>query len=94
MRGIAKYLLGFLLLKIIKKERISPFIKDIQQEDILKIFNDYGYFESIKVKLPVDKIGGPLPWYTYPAIEYIKQLDLTNKVVFEWGCGNSSVTRN
>ncbi|MHC4106363.1 MAG: SAM-dependent methyltransferase, partial [Planctomycetota bacterium] len=38
----------------------------------------------------VDLNGEPLPWYTYPTIEYLKSLDLRDKIVFEWGCGNSS----
>jgi hypothetical protein len=32
-----------------------------------------------------------LPWYTYPAIEYISQLELRDRVVFEYGLGNSSL---
>jgi protein-L-isoaspartate O-methyltransferase len=33
----------------------------------------------------------PIPWFTYPAIEYISQLNLTEKNVLEWGSGNSSL---
>jgi hypothetical protein len=33
----------------------------------------------------------PLPWYTYPAIEYITQFDYAGKKVFEWGMGNSTL---
>jgi len=32
-----------------------------------------------------------VPWYTYPAIEYLLQFDLSNKSVFEWGSGGSSL---
>ncbi len=40
---------------------------------------------------PVDEYGQPIPWYTYPAIEFIRSLDLKNCRVFEYGCGNSSM---
>jgi hypothetical protein len=39
----------------------------------------------------VDKSGGPIPWYTYPSIEYLGQLDFRDKAVFEWGSGSSSM---
>lgn len=32
-----------------------------------------------------------MPWYTYPAIEYVKSFDFSNRTIFEWGCGNSSI---
>ena len=31
-----------------------------------------------------------LPWFTFPAIEYLLQLDLIEKNVFEWGSGDST----
>ncbi len=39
----------------------------------------------------VDRDGNPIPWYTYPAIEFIEQLDFSNKIVFEYGSGYSSI---
>ncbi len=39
----------------------------------------------------MDAEGRPLPWYTYPAIEYLAQLDFSNRTVFEFGCGNSTL---
>jgi hypothetical protein len=39
----------------------------------------------------LDANGTPLPWYTYPAIEYIRQLDFSDKSIFEFGAGNSSL---
>lgn len=33
---------------------------------------------------------GPLPWYTYPAIEFLSQLNLFHKSVFEYGAGSST----
>lgn len=50
-----------------------------------------GWLESFKLKQPVDANIQPIPWYTYPALEYIKQLDFSNKQVFEYGSGNSTI---
>src|SRR5690606_35362994 len=38
----------------------------------------------------IDAAGEPVPWFTYPAIEYLSRLDLRGKSVFEYGCGNST----
>lgn len=50
-----------------------------------------GWINSFNLKKPVDVDKQPLPWYTYPAIEYIKQLDFSNREVFEYGSGNSTI---
>jgi Methyltransferase domain len=51
----------------------------------------YGHLNSVSKKRSIDARGEPLPWYTYPAIEYIRQLDFSDKSIFEYGCGNSTV---
>ena len=50
----------------------------------------YGQARSIRAHRPVDAGGRPLPWFTYPAIEYLKQFDLRKSSIFEFGAGNSS----
>jgi hypothetical protein len=39
----------------------------------------------------VDSAGEPVPWYTYPAIEYLQQFDFSTRSVFEYGSGNSTL---
>lgn len=51
----------------------------------------YGHLRSAATLRSVDAAGEPLPWITYPAIEFLKQLELSDKTVFEYGCGNSTV---
>lgn len=51
---------------------------------------EYGQFKTMDNGC-VDKNGELIPWYTYPAIEYIKQLDFSDKTVFEFGSGNSTI---
>ena len=50
-----------------------------------------GYTDSLRTKRPMRTDGRPFPWFTYPAILYLDQLDLRDKRVFEWGCGYSSL---
>ena len=52
---------------------------------------EYGQFNTIKTGTCFDKNYEPIPWYTYPAIEYFKRLDFEDKTIFEYGCGNSSL---
>lgn len=51
----------------------------------------YGQLESIEKWDSIDAQGNEIPWYTYPAIEYLNNLDFSKKTVFEYGSGNSSI---
>ena len=51
---------------------------------------DFAIERSIDERVCIDKDGHPLPWYTYPAIEYLSQFDYSDKQIFEYGCGYSS----
>ena len=53
--------------------------------------NDFAIERSMDENICADKDGNPLPWYTYPAIEYLTQFDYSNKTIFEFGCGYSSL---
>ena len=53
--------------------------------------NDFGIRRTIDERVCVDRDNNPIPWYTYPAIEYISQFDYTDKSIFEFGCGYSSI---
>ncbi len=92
MKKIQKKINEFFLLKVFGRNRISEIANMYEVSSSIKILeNDYGHILSIKEQLPVDLNKEPLPWYTYPAIEFLKQFDLRDKLVFEWGCGNSSL---
>lgn len=51
---------------------------------------NYGQFKTICRLECVDNANAKIPWYTYPAIEYLDNIDFTDKTVFEYGSGNSS----
>jgi hypothetical protein len=52
---------------------------------------DYAHLRSVLHRSCVDAGQQPIPWYTYPAIEYLKQLDFSEARVFEYGSGNSTL---
>lgn len=58
---------------------------------IMKIIQfDYGHFQSSNSKESVNN-EGPVPWFTYPAISFLEQLNLRNMIVLEYGSGNSTL---
>jgi hypothetical protein len=74
----------------------DPFVRYRNSPDkLLRNFEilsrDMGQLNTMMLNLPVDANDRPLPWYTYPAIEYLRQFDFTDKHIFEFGCGNSSL---
>ena len=59
--------------------------------DNVKILGErLGQARSVAERRPVDALGRPIPWYTYPAIEYLERLSLEGTRIFEFGCGNST----
>ena len=78
-----------LLLKIARRITPSSFHKSLTNYHILS--KQFGQQGSMKKWSCVDMEGNAIPWYTYPAIEYIKQLNFKDKTVFEFGSGNSTL---
>jgi len=70
--------------KFIKK-KLEPYRKQWQSFKILAF--EYGQWRTIKNWECVDKKGEPFPWFTYPAIEYLSHLDLSDFLVYEYGSG-------
>jgi hypothetical protein len=50
-----------------------------------------GYLRSCFAQAAVSKSGGPLPWYTYPAIDFLRNRDFSGRSVLEFGGGQSSI---
>lgn len=58
----------------------------------LSIMNDgWGHARSKELRRPVGANEEPLPWFTYPAIEFLQQLELSDARVLEWGAGGSTL---
>jgi hypothetical protein len=76
---------------------IKKVIRRIMPRTILVTIKNYrmlsfgfGQYKTIRLGDCIDRNNLPIPWYSYPAIEYIKQLDLLDKSIFEYGSGNST----
>src|ERR1700710_1149341 len=50
-----------------------------------------GHLRASLSGLSVDRFGNPLPWVTYPAIEFLMGLDLSDARVLEFGAGQSTL---
>ena len=50
----------------------------------------HGHALSFTEQKPVNSSNEPIPWYSYPSIEYLTNLDFRWKTIFEYGSGNSS----
>jgi hypothetical protein len=66
--------------------------------DIIKIFSPViqilggkGYGHSVHFQESIDAEGNPIPWITYPAIDYLRGLDARDRRLFEFGAGNSTL---
>lgn len=81
------------MVKIIRKAigRFIPRYVKAQIRNFYILAFEYGQFKTIKNWECVDKDGNPIPWYTYPAIEFLGSLDFSTKNVFEYGAGNSTL---
>jgi hypothetical protein len=51
----------------------------------------HGHYRTVKDWACVNRVGQPIPWYTYPLIEYLDNIDLSGAKVLEYGSGNSSL---
>lgn len=87
--------------KICKENNVSNFINLIEALDSYRrnkimqtiniLIDSFGYLNTVNSNTCVDKENRPIPWYTYPTIDYLKQIDFSEKIIFEYGCGNSSL---
>lgn len=57
----------------------------------LRFAIDTGHLRSSLLCQAVDRGGEPLPWITYPALEFLRELDWRGRRVCEWGAGNSTL---
>ncbi len=71
--------------------KLIPLAVKKQLRNFRLLAKNFKQWESINKGDFVDLSGNTIPWYTYPAIEYLSRFDYKEKSVFEWGSGNSSV---
>jgi len=77
----------FALLKLLfKPSRLKELLSFNHQGYLYQI----GWFNSFEAKAPVDNNNNPIPWVTYPFIDFIKERITKDHTVFEFGSGNST----
>jgi hypothetical protein len=50
-----------------------------------------GHLRSAYYLSSLDGKGNPIPWISYPALEYLRQFDFSKLNIFEYGSGNSTL---
>lgn len=54
-------------------------------------FYESGWLRSLSENRPVNLNGEPIPWFTYPAIDFLDDIVRSDMRIFEWGSGNSTL---
>jgi len=52
---------------------------------------DRAQYASIKLGRSIDNKMRPIPWWTYPAIDYLNQYKFHDETIFEYGPGNGTL---
>jgi len=82
------------------KDKFKTIIKLLSEPKLfysLVSFRSFGYlletgwFESFKSGEPVDSELKPIPWFTYSAIDFLKEKLNSNLSILEFGSGNSTL---
>ena len=82
------------------KEKIKAILQLLREPKVLNSiisFRSFGYllqtgwFNSFKQGKPFDKDNNPIPWFTYPAVEFLSERLNNEMNVFEFGSGNSTL---
>src|SRR5262245_36157876 len=55
------------------------------------VLTDTGWLRSAVEHRPVDRVGRPMPWITYPAIRLLDERVPSKSRVFEYGGGHSTL---
>ncbi|MBX3303317.1 MAG: class I SAM-dependent methyltransferase [Nitrospira sp.] len=76
-----------------RKWRSKLFLQNIRHQfvNFSTLAIKYGQYRTICKWECIDADNAKIPWYTYPAIEYLNGIDFKKMTVFEYGSGNSSV---
>lgn len=70
--------------------RFSPTLYKAGQNVHTLLFKQ-GQWRSLREARPVRANGSWVPWYTYPATEYLAHFDWSESAIFEYGAGASSL---
>ncbi len=77
------------LWRVIEKFRLERVVDLFINKDSYLV--DQGWFLSIKTGKSVGGKGQPIPWLTYPLINFLEPLLNRDMKMYEFGCGNSTL---
>lgn len=82
----------FSLLKRCLPTPLTNIVRSAITAGLTPFFHYYrsGHFRSSFAMRAVDRYGRPLPWYTYPCIEFLKRQSFTGRHILEFGAGQST----
>ena len=85
-----------MVIKRIIKFVIKPVLKILDLDSLYCLrksgyLKKVGWFRSDKEQLPIENNGCPIPWMTYPSISFLEKRINKEMIVFEYGCGNSTL---
>ena len=84
-----------LQLVMILRRRIGGLPRTFRELDrslsVLGDLRTLGWQPSVNRGAAVEASGAPIPWYTYPAIWWLKDKIRATDRVFEWGAGHSTI---
>ncbi len=73
--------------KLLRFLNIAPFIMIFYKG----ILDEYGWLKSFNKMQAINREGKPIPWFTYSAIDFLKDRLTEKMIVFEFGSGNSTL---
>lgn len=56
-----------------------------------RYLSEIGWIRSKVARMPMDRSGNPLPWFTYPSIAFLDKRVKPDMSIFEYGSGNSTL---
>jgi hypothetical protein len=78
-------------------KRLPPWISNPIRSVVTAVFTPFfhyyqaGHFRSSFLLRAVDRFGDPLPWYTYPSIDFLSRRSFSGRRVLEFGAGQSTL---
>ena len=84
--------IAFAPLKRILPAFLSGAIRGVIAAAFAPFFHYYrqGFLHSAMAARAVDRFGQPLPWYTYPTLEFLRQRTFKTRHILEFGAGQST----
>jgi hypothetical protein len=71
--------------------RIYRFLLIAIRTPFIQLFLRTQYKRSSKLGYPVDRLGNPALWMTYPLVDFLSTINFSNSEVFEYGSGGSTL---